>query len=75
MFACGESIFEMWAKQTPAPNGLVFYNTCLGPFNPEMSAEEANKRLDHVGKITTEGQEAFIRGWEKARKTYKEKNP
>lgn len=62
----GVYTFNTWAKQEPAPNGVIFYNRWLGEFNPNMDAGEANARLDHVGKITLQGQEEFMRGWKKA---------
>lgn len=70
MFRSGKSSFNLWAKQEPSPNGVVFYNKWLGEFNPDMEAEEANKRLDHIGKITIAGQEEFKRGWNSAKKEF-----
>jgi len=70
MFDSGVHSFESWAKQKPTPCGEIFYNRYLGPFNPNMTAEEANRRLNHVGKITQEGQRGFMRGWNTAKQRY-----
>lgn len=43
----------------------------MGPFNPDMTADEANKRSDHVGKITIEGQNLFKCGWRDAQDRHK----
>ena len=70
MVDSGFYTFNAWAKQKPMNNGEIFWNVPLGVFNPKMSATEANERLDHVGKITEQGQEDFKRGWDKAKKLY-----
>lgn len=67
--------FNSWAKQEIMPNGRIFWNRWLGEFNPHMSADEANRRSDHVGKLTHSGQEAFKRGWSKAQAEYLVKHP
>jgi len=67
MVDSGYHCFNTWAKQTVSPNGTIFYNRWLGEFNPEMTSDEANLRLDYVGKITEKGQQDFKRGWDKAR--------
>lgn len=69
----GTYTYNAWAKQEPAPNGVIFYNRWLGEFNPHMDAAEANARLDHVGKITRHGQDEFMRGWRKAQAEYFQK--
>lgn len=70
MVDSGFHCFNAWAKQTVAPNGTIFYNLWLGEFNPKMTADEANARLDHVGKISEKGQQEFKRGWDKARDVF-----
>lgn len=71
MVDSGFYCFTAWSGQNVAPNGTIFYNRWLGEFNPEMTADEANTRLDHVGKVTEKGQQEFKRGWDKAREEYK----
>ena len=75
MFDAGVNCFTAWSKQKPMPNGIVFYNQFLGEFDPNMSADEANRRLDHVGKLTEEAQEEFKRGWEAARQCLNRASP
>ena len=70
MYDSGKYCFNAWSKQTPCPNGDIFWNDILGKFNPYMTGKEANRLCDHVGKITISGQLAFIRGWEEAQKQY-----
>jgi hypothetical protein len=75
MHDSGHHMFMAWAKQQVMPNGQVWHNRWLGEFNPEMTADEANQRLDHVGKLTTSGQTLFKRGWSKAQADYLAKSP
>lgn len=42
----------------------------MGPFDSEMQGEEANRRSDHVDKLTEKAQRDFIRGWNDARSLY-----
>lgn len=72
MHDSGRNAFRSWAAQERAPNGKVFYNRWLGPFNPDMPAREANKRLDHVGKLSEHGQMAFQRGWSQEQALYRQ---
>lgn len=69
MFDNGVYTFTTWAKQIPAPNGIIFHNRWLGVFNPHMQASLAN-RLLHENRITQSGQDAFMRGWKDAQKKY-----
>lgn len=71
MVDAGQYCFDAWSRQNVAPSGEVFFNRWLGAFDPEMTGEEANRRLDHVGKITEHGQRQFIRGWETAQSRYR----
>ncbi len=73
MHDCGVYTFKMWAY-----NGR---DRWLGEFNPDMSAEEANRieegggKIDQNGKLvsrlTQSGQDAFTRGWKRAQEEYK----
>lgn len=74
MFDSGSYSFNAWSRQIVNPDGTIFFNRWLGEFNPEMTGEEANKRFDHVGKMTLSGQAAFIRGWDSARLKYEKNN-
>lgn len=64
MVDCGRSSFECWAK------GSASKVRWLGEFDPSMTAGEAAKRLDLVGKITASGLAGFMRGWDGARAQY-----
>ena len=80
MHDSGYHAFTAWSKvdsprQGAAMNSHEFYARWLGPFRVTMTGEEANRLLNHVGKITEHGQAAFIRGWEKARIEYKASIP
>ena len=70
MIDSGVYCFNAWAKQEPAPNGVIFYNRWLGEFNPNMEAQESNRLLGHVNRITIRGQEEFMRGWNKAKANF-----
>ena len=71
MVDSGIYTFEAWARQTPSPAyGYCWYNRWLGDFNPHMTADEANSRLDPDGSTTLSGQEQFKRGWERAQAEY-----
>lgn len=64
---CGRYIFERFSESDP------LYTKWLGTFNPGMSSEEANRLLDHVGKISEEGQREFMQGWAEAQNNWTEK--
>jgi hypothetical protein len=66
----GEAVFIAWTKQTVSPNGEIWWNRWLGEFNPNLSAKEANIRLDHVGKLQISAQKEFKQGWTKAQKQF-----
>ncbi|MCC5904065.1 MAG: hypothetical protein JJT87_19310 [Halomonas sp.] len=70
MVDCGYYTFSAWARQNKPPCGVVFENRTLGKFDPIMTADEANIRSDHIGKITEKGQQEFKRGWKKAQAEY-----
>lgn len=56
MFDSGSYVFKSWQSKG--------FDRWLGKFNLTVSGVEANRLLDHVGKITESGQDAFIRGFE-----------
>lgn len=68
MVDSGYHKFKAWSQQDQA--AAAFYNQFLGEFDAYMTADEANKRSDHVGKIKESGQQEFKRGWEKAQAEY-----
>lgn len=70
MVDAGRYAFEAWASRTPSPaHGICFKDRWLGPFNPEMPAEEACARLLE-GKLTPSAEMAFMRGWTQAQAQY-----
>lgn len=49
-----------------------FWEQWLGVFNPFMTAEEAQKLLEHDIKMTRSANEQFARGWNQAQKEWHE---
>ena len=68
MFDSGRYAFSAWSKA----GSRAFWERWLGPFDPSMTAVEANDKL-HEDRITKEAQAAFMRGWVSAQHEY-EKN-
>lgn len=56
MFDCGRYTRKSWRE------GAQHHARWLGPFDPTMTAEKAGQILEH-DKLTSEGQAAFVRGW------------
>lgn len=63
MVDAGYHRFMAWARESEQ-GALKFHSRWLGDFNPELSADDANK--EHEGRITLRGQDDFKRGWRKA---------
>ena len=58
MFQSGASAFVAYK------NGASWIRKAIGDFDASVDGEQANKRLDHVGKLTLSAQKDFIQGWD-----------
>ena len=61
MFQCGAHEYRLFSESAPH---IVRW---LGEFNPAMTGVEANKLMDHIGKLEKRAQLDYIKGWEHAR--------